>query len=249
MTTVAPKFGVGASALRKEDLPLLKGEGAYTSDIARPDELRGFVLRSPYAAAAFRIVSTEAAEQAPGVHLVWTAKDVADLGDVPCLQTVTQPDGTAHEVRDTPVLCRDRVRHVGDAVAFIVADSQGAAEDAAELIEIDWEMEDANVSLAAAGDEGVPLVWPELGSNLVYRHQTGDAAAVEKAFAAAERDHRRQQSPRLELSGDPCSSRRMGSGERGIHAHLRVAGRSWRARFAREPRLPGRPGEDPGGHA
>jgi carbon-monoxide dehydrogenase large subunit len=187
MTTVAPKFGVGASALRKEDLPLLKGEGAYTSDIARPDELRGFVLRSPYAAAAFRIVSTEAAEQAPGVHLVWTAKDIADLGDVPCLQTVTQPDGTAHEVRDTPVLCRDRVRHVGDAVAFIVADSQGAAEDAAELIEIDWEMEDANVSLAAAGEEGVPLVWPELGSNLVYRHQTGDAAAVEKAFAAAER--------------------------------------------------------------
>ena len=185
MNTVAPKFGVGASALRKEDLPLLKGEGAYTGDIVRPGELRGFVLRSPYAAAAFRILSTEQAAQAPGVHLVLTAADIAHLGDVPCLARAPQPDGTKHEVRNTPVLCRDRVRHVGDAVAFVVAESQDAAEDAAELIEIDWEMEEANVSLAAAGDEGVPLVWPELGSNLAFRHQTGDAAAVEKAFAAA----------------------------------------------------------------
>jgi carbon-monoxide dehydrogenase large subunit len=187
MDTIAPKFGVGASALRKEDLPLLKGEGAYTGDIVRPGELRGFVLRSPHAAAAFRIVSTEAAESAPGVHLVITAADIAHLGDVPCLAQVTQPDGTKHPLRGTPVLCRERVRHVGDAVAFIVADSQEAAEDAAELVEIDWEMDEANVSLAEAGGEGVPLVWPELGSNLAYRHQTGDAAAVEKAFAAAER--------------------------------------------------------------
>ena len=187
MTTIAPKFGVGASALRKEDLRLLKGEGAYSGDIVRPDELRGFVLRSPYAVASFRILSTEAAEQAPGVHLVLTATDIAHLGDVPCLARATQPDGTQHDVRNTPVLCRERVRHVGDAVAFIVADSQDAAEDAAELIEIDWEMEEANVSLAAAGEADVPLVWPELGSNLVYRHQTGDAAAVEKAFATAER--------------------------------------------------------------
>ncbi len=187
MNTITPKFGVGASALRKEDLPLLKGEGAYTGDIVRPGELRGFVLRSPHAAATFRIVSTEAAEAAPGVHLVMTAADIANLGDVPCLAQVTQPDGTKHALRGTPVLCRERVRHVGDAVAFIVADSQEAAEDAAELVEIDWDMEEANVSLAEAGEEGVPLVWPELGSNLVYRHQTGDAAAVEMAFAAAER--------------------------------------------------------------
>ena len=187
MNTITPKFGVGASALRKEDLPLLKGEGAYTGDIVRPGELHGFVLRSPHAAATFRIVSTEAAEAAPGVHLVMTAADIANLGDVPCLAQVTQPDGTKHALRGTPVLCREHVRHVGDAVAFIVADSQEAAEDAAELVEIDWDMEEANVSLAEAGEEGVPLVWPELGSNLVYRHQTGDAAAVEMAFAAAER--------------------------------------------------------------
>ncbi|MBD9371550.1 xanthine dehydrogenase family protein molybdopterin-binding subunit [Rhizobium sp. ARZ01] len=180
-----PKFGVGASALRKEDLPLLKGEGSYTSDIARPGELRGFVLRSPYAAAAFEITSLDAAREAPGVRLILTAEDIADLGDVPCLVRVAQPDGSKHEVRNAPVLCRGRVRHVGDAVAFIVADTQGEAEDAAELIEIDWQMEDANVSLAAAEGESVPLVWPELATNLVYEHQTGDPAAVAEAFEKA----------------------------------------------------------------
>lgn len=188
MTIATPKFGVGASALRKEDLPLLKGEGSYTSDIARPDELRGYVLRSPHAAATFEIVSLDAAREAPGIHLILTAEDIPDLGEVPCLARVVQPDGSKHEVRNAPVLCRGRVRHVGDAVAFIVADTQDQAEDAAELIEIDWEMEEANVSLrAAAEDGGVPMVWPELGTNLVYEHQTGDPAPVAEAFAKARR--------------------------------------------------------------
>lgn len=188
MTIATPKFGVGASALRKEDLPLLKGEGFYTSDIKKPGELRGFVLRSPYAAATFEVLSVDAAREAPGVHLILTAEDVANLGDVPCLIRVTQPDGSKHEVRNAPLLCRGRVRHVGDAVAFIVADTQEQAEDAAELIEIDWQMEDANTSLpAVAGGEAVPLVWPELGTNLVYEHQTGDAAPVADAFAKAAR--------------------------------------------------------------
>ncbi|MDX3927411.1 MAG: xanthine dehydrogenase family protein molybdopterin-binding subunit [Shinella sp.] len=185
MNTTAPKFGVGASALRKEDLPLLKGEGAYTSDIVRPGELHGFVVRSPYASATFEIRSTEAAKAAPGVRLVMTAEDVAHLGDVPCLARATQPDGTQHDVRNTPVLCRGRVRHVGDAVAFIVADTLAEAEDAAEFLEIDWEMEEALVQLSTAGEDGAPLVWPDAGSNLVYEHQTGDPATVAAAFEKA----------------------------------------------------------------
>lgn len=187
MTIATPKFGVGASALRKEDLPLLKGEGSYTSDIARPDELRGYVLRSPHAAATFEIVSLDAAREAPGIRLVLTADDIPDLGDVPCLARIVQPDGSKHEVRNAPVLCRGRVRHVGDAVAFIVADTQDQAEDAAELIEIDWQMQEANVSLRAAAEDDVPLVWPELGTNLVYEHQTGEPAPVADAFARAHR--------------------------------------------------------------
>ncbi|MCF3642853.1 xanthine dehydrogenase family protein molybdopterin-binding subunit [Rhizobium sp. TRM95111] len=185
MTIAAPKFGVGASALRKEDLPLLIGAGAYTSDIAKPGEVYGFVMRSPHAAAAFRIVSTAAARAAPGVLLVMTAAETAHLGDVPCLARAAQPDGSKHEVRNAPVLCRERVRHVGDAVAFVVAESQSAAEDAAELIEIDWEMEEASVVLAAADRADTPLVWPELGTNLVYTHQTGEAGPVAEAFARA----------------------------------------------------------------
>ncbi|QRM54774.1 xanthine dehydrogenase family protein molybdopterin-binding subunit [Sinorhizobium sp. BG8] len=185
MNMATPKFGVGASALRKEDLPLLRGEGAYTSDIVKDGELRGVVVRSPHASASFRIVSIQAAQEAPGVHLVLTAKDIEHLGDVPCLMRVTQPDGTEHEVRNAPVLCRDRVRHVGDAVAFVVADTQSLAEDAAELVEIDWDMDEANTSLPLAASGDAVLVWPELGTNIVYEHQTGDPAPVAAAFATA----------------------------------------------------------------
>ncbi|RYE57062.1 MAG: xanthine dehydrogenase family protein molybdopterin-binding subunit, partial [Rhizobiaceae bacterium] len=133
-----PKFGVGASALRKEDMALLKGEGRYTDDLRVEGALHGFVLRSPYAHARFTVISTEAAAGLPGVHLVLTAQDTGHLGDVPNKQRVTQPDGTQHATREAPVLCRGIARHIGDGVAFIVADSREIAEDAAELVEIDW---------------------------------------------------------------------------------------------------------------
>ena len=90
-----PKFGVGASALRKEDMALLKGEGRYTDDLCIDIALHGFVLRSPYAHARFSVISTEAATDVPGVHLVLTAEDTSHLGDVPNKQRVTQPDGTS----------------------------------------------------------------------------------------------------------------------------------------------------------
>ena len=78
-----PKFGIGASALRKEDLTLIKGEGRFTDDISIEGALHGFVLRSPHAHARFRIVSTAAALSSPGVHLVLTGADLGHLGDVP----------------------------------------------------------------------------------------------------------------------------------------------------------------------
>ena len=135
-----PKFGIGASALRKEDLALLKGEGRFTDDLRVEDALHGYVLRSPYAHARFTLGSTEAAASLPGVHLVLTADDIAGLGDVPNKQQVRQPDGSIHARREAPVLCRGVVRHIGDGVAFIVADNREIAEDAAELI--DWHGED-----------------------------------------------------------------------------------------------------------
>src|SRR6185436_10505299 len=114
---------------------------------------------------SFTIASTEEARQAPGVHLVLTAADLTHLGDLRSSVMEKQPDGSRAPTRDIPILCRDRVNHVGDAVAFIVADTRDLAQDAAELIEVDYQSEEAAAVTATALDEGTPLVWPELGSN------------------------------------------------------------------------------------
>ncbi|MCY0094470.1 xanthine dehydrogenase family protein molybdopterin-binding subunit [Hoeflea ulvae] len=186
MNIATPKFGVGASALRKEDPKLIRGEGAFTDDIRAEGELRGFVLRSPYAAARFTINDLETARASDGVHLVLTAPDVAHLGPVICQTPLKQPDGTRHALKHTPLLCDGEVRHVGDAVAFIVAETLVQAQDAAELIDIDWQMGEAHAELATALEEGRPLVWPDLGTNQAFLYQVGNAEATDAAFAAAE---------------------------------------------------------------
>jgi carbon-monoxide dehydrogenase large subunit len=148
MNIATPKFGVGASALRKEDRKLITGEGAFTDDVRAKGELRAYVLRSAYASARFRINDLDAARAADGVHLILTAAEVAHLGPVPNQATVAQPDGTRHAQKHIPLLCDGEVRHVGDAVAFIVADSLAQAQEASELIDIDWELGEAQVDLA-----------------------------------------------------------------------------------------------------
>lgn len=187
MNIATPKFGVGASALRKEDPKLIRGEGAFTDDIKAEGELRGFVLRSPYAAAQFTVNDLEAARASEGVHLVLTAKDVTHLGPVICQTPLKQPDGTRHALKHTPLLCDGEVRHVGDAVAFIVADTLAQAQDASELIDIDWDMSEAHAELATALEDGRPLVWPDLGTNQAYLYRVGDAEVTDAAFATADR--------------------------------------------------------------
>lgn len=186
MNIATPKFGVGASALRKEDPRLLRGEGAFTDDIKAEGELRGFVLRSPHAAAHFTIGDLDAARSAPGVHLVLTAADLAHLGPVICQTPLKQPDGSAHALKHVPLLCDGEVRYVGDAVAFIVADTLSQAQDASELIEIDWDFSEAQVDLAGALEPGSPLVWPDLGTNQAFLYRMGDRAVTEAAFAEAD---------------------------------------------------------------
>jgi aerobic carbon-monoxide dehydrogenase large subunit len=185
MTIATPKFGVGASALRKEDDALIKGEGRYTDDVKREGALHSYVLRSPQAAGTFTIGSLDEAKAAPGVKLILTAKDITHLGPIKCMAKAKQPSGEEHPVRDIPLLAADRVSYVGDAIAFIVADSLDQAQDAAELIEVDYDAEDAQTDLATALDEGAPLVWPELGSNQLYLHENGNREATAKAFDAA----------------------------------------------------------------
>src|SRR5690606_17431952 len=149
-------------------------KGRYTDDITPAGALHGYVLRSPVAKGRFTIRSLEQARSAPGVHLVLTAADTAHLRDLASAGMPTQPDGSVPPSRDIPILCRDRVQYVGDAIAFLVADSRALAQDAADLIDIDYEVEEATVETATALDQDVPLVWPELGTNEAFRYDVGD---------------------------------------------------------------------------
>ncbi|PWJ85301.1 xanthine dehydrogenase molybdenum binding subunit apoprotein [Pseudaminobacter salicylatoxidans] len=187
MTIVTPKFGMGASVLRLEDEAFITGRGRYTDDIALPGMLHGYVLRSPQAKASIRAVSADAARSAPGVHLVLTGEDVANLGKLKSGVMQRQPDGSQAPTRDIPILCTDRVNYVGDAVAFVVADTRAQAQDAAELIEVDYDSEDAAGSTATALDPETPLVWPELRTNRAFLYELGDAVKTEAAFEKAAR--------------------------------------------------------------
>ncbi|GAB4360899.1 MAG: xanthine dehydrogenase family protein molybdopterin-binding subunit [Oricola sp.] len=189
MNVAPPKFGakslIGASLRRKEDDAFLRGKGCYTSDVRKPGMLEGYVVRSPIANGTFRIGSLDAAKSAPGVRLILTADDISHLGPLTAMGMRPGPDGKKAPYRPIPVLAKDRVRHVGDAVAFVVADTLDQAKDAAELMEIHFDSEDAVVSMTEALEEGAPLVWPEAGSNTAYVNTHGDAEKAAEVFSKA----------------------------------------------------------------
>src|ERR1041384_308850 len=128
------KFGVGQSVRRKEDDALIRGKGRYTDDVAPQPALHALMLRSPHAHAKYTLNATKA-RSLPGVSLILTAEDVKDLGDLPCLFNLGVSLSPAPPY---PILPRDEVRHVGDAVAFVVADTLDHARDAVEAIEVNW---------------------------------------------------------------------------------------------------------------
>jgi carbon-monoxide dehydrogenase large subunit len=178
------KFGVGQAIARKEDDPLIRGNGRYVSDIHPEAALQALVVRSPHAHATFVIGGIERASAIKGVRLVLTATDIADLGPMPCVVGVP---GQTMIVPPYPVLCPKEVRHVGDAIAFIVADTLDQARDAAEALEIEWEMLPHVVGGEAALAAGAPLVWPERPGNIAFETEFGDKARTAEAFAKAAR--------------------------------------------------------------
>jgi len=177
----ALRFGFGQSVLRKEDDPLLRGLGRYVADIAPRGTLHAVVLRSPHAHARFQIDAGQALAM-PGVNLVLTGADINDLGLLPC--SVELPN-TVLDVPPYPVLARNEVRHVGDAIAFVVADTRERAKDAAEAITISWEELPHVTDAAEAIEPAAPRVWAEHHDNLVFDISLGDKAATERAFADA----------------------------------------------------------------
>jgi aerobic carbon-monoxide dehydrogenase large subunit len=178
------KFGIGQAVTRKEDDPILRGNGRYVADHAPAGALHAVVLRSPRAHARFRITDVAAARGMPGVRLVLTADDIRELGPLPC--QVALPD-TDIAVPPYPILVRDEVRHVGDAVAFIVADTLDQARDAAEAIAIEWETLPHVIDATAALREGAPPVWLDRLGNVAFETTIGDEAATRTAFAHAAR--------------------------------------------------------------
>ena len=185
MTT--PKFGLAQPVRRVEDPRLLLGKGRYTDDIVLPNMLYGLVLRSPHAAARVRTLDIAAAAKLPGVKAIYTATDLnADgIAPLPCAAPVENRDGTQQAMPPHPVLADDVVRHVGDPLAFIVADTIKAARDAAEQVTVDYDVLPATTDTAKAIDKGAPLVWPDVAHNIVFDWEIGDKAATEAQFAKA----------------------------------------------------------------
>ncbi len=180
-------FAVGQAVPRFEDPRLLRGGGRYVDDMVLPRMVFGHVLRSPHAHARIRGVDATEARAAPGVLAVLTGADWAasGWGDLPSPSGLKLRDGAPAFRPRFPALVKDRVRWVGDYVAFVVALTKDQAADAAELIQVDYEPLPAIVSTAGAVEPGAPLVWDQAAGNVAFFHPEGDLAATDAAFADA----------------------------------------------------------------
>ncbi|HEV2161261.1 MAG TPA: xanthine dehydrogenase family protein molybdopterin-binding subunit [Stellaceae bacterium] len=181
------QFGMGQPVRRSEDRRFITGVGRYTDDIVLPRQTVGYVLRSPHAHATIRATDISAALAAPGIVGVFTGADLEHdgIGKIPCVVPLKNRDGSRIKMVEHPLLATDRVRHVGDGVAFVVAESAAAAKDAAELIRVDYDVLPAVADTARAAEPGASLVWDNIPSNLCFDWESGDRKATEAAFARA----------------------------------------------------------------
>jgi carbon-monoxide dehydrogenase large subunit len=177
--------GIGAAVRRKEDARFLTGRGTYTDDINRPGQVYAYILRSPHAHAEIGKIDAGAAKNAPGVVAVFTGADM-QVGGLPCGWLIKFKDGTPMVEPPHPVLAQGKVRHVGDPVAVVIAETKAQARDAAELIEIDYKELPAVVSAEDALKPGAPQVHEQAKGNLCYDWHLADTKAqVDAAFAKA----------------------------------------------------------------
>ena len=181
------KSRIGEALLREEDPRLLRGAGRFVADVVLPRQVYACVLRSPHAHAVIRAVDAGAAKSAPGVLLVLTGEDapVRELGLQRPRASRKRRDGSPAFVCPQPHLARERVRYVGDPVAFVVAETAAQAKDAAELIEVDYDPLPAAIGTGTAALPGAPAVWEGCPDNQAFFHQAGNRAAVDAAFAGA----------------------------------------------------------------
>jgi len=177
----------GAHVGRLEDLRLIKGEGCYSADWSLPNQAHAAFLRADRAHAKIVSVNTDAARKAKGVLGVYTGEDAVKAGYVKPLSFLTfaGKDGKKAVIPERPVLAHGKVRFVGDLVAMVVAETALQAQDAAELIEVEYEDLPVTVDPRATLEAGAPQLHDNVPGNLCFEQEAGDAAAVEAAFKKA----------------------------------------------------------------
>src|SRR4051794_1546736 len=183
------KFGVGQPVRRFEDQTLITGKGRYTDDMHFDEAAQAYVLRARVAHANIRSIDTVAARGMPGVLSVLTGEGIrADgLGDVPCHAPLNNRDGSPRHDTPRPALAVGKVRHLGQPVVLVVAETLAQAQDAAEAIEIDYEELPAVTNARAAMEQGAPQLFDRIANNIVFDwdNDTSDFAATDAAFAKA----------------------------------------------------------------
>jgi carbon-monoxide dehydrogenase large subunit len=178
---------IGQPLTRREDRRFLTGRGRFTDDTAVPGCAAALFVRSPYAHARIKGIDKSEALAAPGVLAIYTAEDTAadGLGHLPTISEIKDEAGNRHREPPHLPIPVGKVRHVGDIVAMVVAETLDQARDAAELLAVDYEELPAVVTVAQALAPDAPLVHDEVPGNLMCRWGRGDAAATDAAFATA----------------------------------------------------------------
>jgi aerobic carbon-monoxide dehydrogenase large subunit len=179
------KFGIGQPVRRTEDPMLVRGEGCYTDDIKLTGEAYAVMVRSRIAHGVIKGIDTAAARNMPGVLGVYTGADLAAYGTLKCIVPFNNRDGTPMKRPPRPALATDKVRFVGDPVAFVVADTLLQAKDAAEAVEVDIDALPAVVRAEEAARPGAPLIHDEAPGNVALDYHFGDSEQVAAAFAKA----------------------------------------------------------------
>ena len=178
---------IGEAIKRKEDQRFLTGKGRYTDDMNRLGQTYAYIVRSPVAAAKIKNVNIDAAKAMPGVVAIFTGADMAadKLGGLPCGWGINNKDGTPMVEPPHPPLVPDVVRHVGDQVAVVIAETKNQAKEAAQAVDVDYEDLPAVATIDAALAPNAAAVWPEASNNVCYDWHIGDHDATMAAIAGA----------------------------------------------------------------
>jgi len=179
------KFGIGQPVPRSEDPILVRGEGRYTDDVKLPGEAYAVMVRSRHAHGVIKRIDTAAARAMPGVLGVYTGADLTAYGTLKCIVPFNNRDGSPMKKPPRPALPTDKVRFVGDPVAFVVAQTPLQAKDAAEAVEVEIDPLPAVTRPDEAVRPGAPLIHDEAPGNVALDYHFGDSEQVAAAFAKA----------------------------------------------------------------